>query len=168
MRPASRPIPSDGLLALLPVLAFAGLVALGGRLEVPFVPVPFTLQTLAAMGAGLALGPRRGALAVGLALLAGALGAPVFSGGGAGPTHLVGPTAGYLLALPLLAAGYGTVKGRVLPSLALSLAHLLAGAAWLAFFVGPQKALAVGVAPFLLAEALKAAAALGAAKLLKG
>ncbi len=161
MRPAPRALPSAGLASLLPVLAFAGLVALGGRVEIPFVPVPFTLQTLAAMGAGLALGPKRGAAAVGAVLLAGGLGAPVFSGGDAGAAHLVGPTAAYLWALPLLAAGYGFARGRVLASLGVSLAHLLVGAAWLALFVGPAKALAAGVAPFLLAEGVKAAAALG-------
>lgn len=143
------------------VLLWAGLVALAGQFEVPFRPVPFTLQTLAAMGAGIALGPKRGALAVGLTVLAGACGLPAFSGGGAGMAHLVGPTGAYLWALPLLAAGFGLVsRKRLWIAPLVSLGHLLLGAAWLAAFVGAQKALTLGVAPFLLAEAVKGAVAL--------
>ena len=127
--------------------------------------MPFTLQTLAAMGSGLALGPRRGATAVALTLLAGAAGLPAFSGGGAGLAHLAGPTGGYLWALPALAAVYGLAKDRLLLAQLASLGHLLFGTTWLAAFVGPGKALAMGFAPFLIPELAKAAVALGAARL---
>ena len=150
---------------MLGIVAWAALVAVAGRFEVPFVPVPFTLQTLAAMGAGLALGSRRGATAVGLTVLMGACGLPAFSGGGTGFAHLVGPTGGYLWALPLLAAGYALAAKRLWLAPVVSLGHLLVGAAWLAAFVGAEKALIVGVAPFLLAEAVKGLVALGAARL---
>jgi len=77
--------------AMLPALAIAG------------VPAPVTLQTFGVMLTGLILGARRGAAAVLLYLVIGAAGAPVFSGGNAGLGVFVGPTAGYLVAFPLLA-----------------------------------------------------------------
>ena len=160
MRPAPRALPTQTLGEALPIAGFALVVALAGRFEIPFVPVPLTLQTLAAMGAGLALSPRRGALAVAVTVLAGAAGAPAFSGGGAGIAHLVGPTGGYLWGLPALAAGYGLAARRLWIAPLASFAHLAFGALWLALFVGPARAVAVGLAPFLLGEAVKGVVAL--------
>lgn len=168
MKAFPRAFPLDRpQIAALSVLGWALLVAISGRFEVPFVPVPLTLQTLAAMGAGVALGSRRGAAAVGLTLLLGAGGLPAFSGGGAGIAHLVGPTGGYLWALPLLAAGYGFAAKRLWLAPLVSLGHLLLGAAWLAAFVGAERALVVGVVPFLLGEAVKGLIALAAARALR-
>ena len=165
MNPVRRELPLERTRAAGFVLAWAIAVALAGRIEIPFVPVPFTLQTLAAMGAGLTLGPRQGAAAVALTLLAGAAGLPAFPGGGAGLAHLTGPTGGYLWALPALAALYGLTKDRLWIALLASLGHLFLGATWLAAYVGPTKALAVGVAPFLIPELAKGALALGAARI---
>ncbi len=75
----------------------------------PFSPVPVTLQTLGIFLAALFLGPFWGAAAMVLYLLAGALGAPVFSGGSAGLGVLLGPTGGYLFSYPIAALAAGAI-----------------------------------------------------------
>lgn len=148
----------------------------------PFTEVPFTLQPMVVLLAGLALGSR---LALGsqlLYLLAGIAGLPVFAPSGAlppGALRLLGPTGGYLMAYPLAAWCVGRLAERgfdrrYLPSvlaMAVGLAVIYAGGAvWLAFFarsvvqtgaVGLQAALASGVYPFVVADALKLLAAAG-------
>ena len=82
------------------IAVFAALTAAFSVLPgIPLGPgVPITLQTLAVMLTGIILGPTRGAAAVGLFLLAGLAGLPVFSGFRGGLGVLAGPSAGYLLA----------------------------------------------------------------------
>jgi biotin transport system substrate-specific component len=89
------------------ILGFAAATALGARLEIPYQPVPFTLQTMILLFAGAFLGPRNGAFSQLIYLAAGVLGAPVFAGGAAGAAVLFGPTGGYLLAFPAAAAIVG-------------------------------------------------------------
>jgi biotin transport system substrate-specific component len=76
--------------------------------------VPITLQTLAVMLTGLALGPGRAFAAVGLYVLLGLAGLPIFSGGRSGLGVLAGPSAGYILAFPLAAAAVGWLTVLVL------------------------------------------------------
>ena len=94
---------------LLWVLGFAVLTALGARLEIEHVPVPYTLQTLIVLLAGAFLGARNGAISQLVYLGAGALGAPVFAGGAFGILKFAGPTGGYLIAFPLAAALVGWI-----------------------------------------------------------
>jgi len=75
---------------------FAAIICAGSVIAIPIGPVPITLQNAFAIMAGLLLGPLQGAGAVGLFLLAGALGLPVFSGGKGGLAIITGPTGGYL------------------------------------------------------------------------
>lgn len=75
---------------------FTVLIAAGAFLRVPVPMVPFTLQCLFTMLAGLLLGPRRGLAAVGLYIALGLLGVPVFTQGG-GPGYIFQPTFGYIL-----------------------------------------------------------------------
>lgn len=96
------------------IAVFAALIAALAIL--PGIPigslgVPITLQTLGVMLAGLVLGPTRGFAAVGLYLVAGLAGLPVFSGFRSGFGVLAGPSAGYLLAFPFAAllAGFFAV-----------------------------------------------------------
>lgn len=65
-------------------------------ITVPFT-VPFTLQTFGVFAALLLLGGRDGTAAIGLYLLLGLVGLPVFSGFRGGVGHLIGPTGGYLV-----------------------------------------------------------------------
>lgn len=99
------------------IAVFAALVAAFSLL--PGIPlaagVPITLQTLAVALTGMVLGPGRGAAAVGLYLVAGLAGLPVFSGFSSGPGVLAGPSAGYLLSFPLAALVAGLLVRALLP-----------------------------------------------------
>lgn len=154
-------------LAARRVLAVAGgvvLTALAARVAVPVPgsPVPVTLQVLAVLLTGVALGPRLGAASMAAYLGAGAAGLPVFAAGG-GPAYFMGPTAGYLLAYPAAAAlaGFGAWERSGLAWRALGLAAAVAvihvaGVGWLAAFSGLEEAVAQGSTPFLLVDAVKA------------
>lgn len=159
---------------LLLVLGGAALVALCAQVEVPLRPVPMTLQTLAVLLVGAALGWRRGALALLTYLAAGAAGLPVFAGGKGSLLTAAGaltPTLGYLLGFVLAAALVGwlaerlrldrTPWGTALAMLAGNIAIYLPGLAWLAysFSLSGQKLLTAGLTPFLLGDALKLALA---------
>ena len=98
-------IPTLGeMKALGRIVIGAALVAVGGWISFPvpfFGVVPLSLQTFFVIFCGLSEGPRNGALAAGLYLLAGFLGLPVFTGGLGGPAILFRPSAGFALAFPL-------------------------------------------------------------------
>jgi biotin transport system substrate-specific component len=99
------------------IAVFAALVAgsaLIAAIPVGGLGVPITLQTLAVMLTGLALGPGRAFGAVGLYVLLGLAGLPIFSGGRSGLGVLAGPSAGYILAFPLAAAAVGWLTAIVL------------------------------------------------------
>jgi len=106
---------------LVRVALWSALIGVGGWLSLP-TPwgVALSLQTFFIVLCGLLEGPRTGAMAAGLYLLAGLLGLPVFTGGLGGPAILLRPSAGFAVAFPLLAvvAGLGAhrrqlaLKGR--------------------------------------------------------
>ena len=89
--------------------AAVALLAMSAMVTVPLGPVPFTLQTLVLAMLPAILGGRGAVAAVGLYLLAGALGLPVFSGFSGGVGQLLGPTGGFLWGFLL-----GTVLGAPL------------------------------------------------------
>jgi len=137
---------------------------------VPFSPVPMTLQPLAVLAVGGLLGASRGMGALLLYIAMGALGLPVFAGGGSGVWHLVGPTGGYLLAFPVAAGLTGALAGapprsivRVLWATALGMVVIhLGGVAQLALLGGdPALALRIGFVPFLTGDLLKVGLAAG-------
>jgi biotin transport system substrate-specific component len=158
----------------------AALIAVGAWVALPIGPVPVTLQTFAIVLAALVLPPRQAFAAVGVYLLAGAMGVPVFAAGRAGFSVFAGPTggflAGFLVAAPLAAwvrvalarrAG-GTPADGVAAAVAIGVTYAL-GWAHLAFVLGlgPTTALAGGVAPFVVADALKCVAAVAVAGALR-
>jgi biotin transport system substrate-specific component len=153
------------------VLIGTALLALSAKIQIPFYPVPMTMQSLVVMMIGAAYGWRLGGLTLLAYLAEGAMGLPVFASG-AGLAYMVGPTAGYLVSFVLAAmlTGYLSERGythSVLGAVAvLSLGHainLALGFAWLATLMGPELAFAKGVAPFAYATVLKVG--LGAALL---
>ncbi len=156
----------DRQLTAVGVIGFAATMAVAAQIAIPIpgTPVPFTLQPLAVVLAGLFLGPVAGAASMVLYLAAGALGAPVFSPMGApGILRLIGPTGGYLLATPAGAAIAGVVArrmpafgGRLLAAF-LGIAMLyLGGVAQLELLTGSlARAVALGTAPFILADLAK-------------
>ena len=137
------------------------------HVSVPMVPVPMTMQTLAVTLIGALYGWRLGGLTLIVWLGQGAFGLPVFAGGTGGVDRLWGPTGGYLLAFPVAAilAGWLVARGdhgrRVFFAFGAMLAGnavcLLLGAAWLAGIVGIEKAVAVGMMPFIPGGVLKSA-----------
>ena len=82
--------------AMILCALFAALAAVGAFLRIPVPMVPFTLQFLFTNLAGLLLGSRLGAISVGVYVLLGLMGLPVFTGGG-GIGYVVNPTFGYLV-----------------------------------------------------------------------
>ena len=76
---------------------FTALIAIGAFIRIPVPVCPFTLQLLFTTLAGLLLGSKKGALSVGLYVLLGLVGVPVFTEGG-GPSYIFQPTFGYLVA----------------------------------------------------------------------
>ena len=78
---------------------FAALTAVCSQIMIPlpFTPVPINLALLAVFTCGGVLGAKRGALAILVYILLGAVGVPVFVGLGAGLGILAGPTGGYIV-----------------------------------------------------------------------
>ena len=153
---------------------FAALIAICSWISIP-TAVPFTLQTFAVFLALGVLGGRLGALAVGVYLLLGAVGLPVFAGFSGGLGALLGATGGYLLGFLLTALtvwGAERLWGRSAPVfLASCLAGLglcyLFGTVWFAAVyasssgpVGLAAVLGWCVAPFVLPDLAKLALAL--------
>lgn len=75
---------------------FVALIAVGAFIKIPVPVVPFTLQYLFTMLAGLLLGGKRGCLAVCVYILLGLCGLPVFAQGG-GPGYIFQPSFGYII-----------------------------------------------------------------------
>src|SRR6185312_16337664 len=72
-------------------------LTLSAKVQVPFWPVPITLQSMVALLIGMGFGTRLGALTILAYLAEGVAGLPVFAGLAAGPAYFAGPTGGYLL-----------------------------------------------------------------------
>ena len=158
-----------GTMDITAVVAGSLLLTLSAKIQVPFYPVPLTMQTLVVIGLGLALGPVRGAAAVALYLAQGAAGLPVFAGTpekGIGIAYMMGPTGGYLAGyLPAtLFAGWLAERGWDRNVFTAMLAALLAGAViyvpgllWLGSVVGWDKpVLAFGLYPFISGDIIEA------------
>lgn len=155
----------------------AALAAAGAYMAIPIGPVPITLQNFFIILTGLLLGSRWGTAGVGVYLLAGALGFPIFAGGTGGIGRFVGPTGGYLLGyLPAVyVIGLLSEKTKknvlfdVISATCGSLIIYACGVPWLKILTGMTwaKAFAVGMYPFLLGDALKVAAAAPVAKILR-
>jgi biotin transport system substrate-specific component len=149
-----------GMLAFVLAMVFGAQVAI----PLPWTPVPATLQPLVVILAGVALGPRLAAAAMAIYLSIGAMGAPVFSAGGAGLPWLLGPTGGYLVAMPAAAYMTGFVAGergravRTLAGLVTGIGILYLGGITQLFLLTGQglgELLALAVLPFLAGDATK-------------
>jgi len=147
----------------------AALTAVGAYIHIPIGPVPIVLSTLFAILSGLLLGSRWGLASMGLYLLVGAIGMPVFAGGKGGFAHFFGPTGGYLFGFALASWITGFISERSRGSLIMdvfaviigSLAIYGLGVPWLKLVTQMSwpKTLMVGVVPFLIGDAIKASVA---------
>ena len=154
---------------VLVVVGGSVLMTLAAKYQVPFYPVPMSLQTLAAIGLGFAFGPFLGVAAVLFYLAQGAVGLPVFANAperGIGLMYMMGPTGGYLIGFVLAALVSGALSripgsARFPSALAIS---LLAGAVvyvpgllWLGGLIGYKTSLLeAGLYPFILGDVVKA------------
>ncbi|MDA8050227.1 MAG: biotin transporter BioY [Rhodospirillales bacterium] len=148
-----------GTIVLLSVL-----LAVSAKIEVPFWPVPMTLETLAVLGLAGFFGARLIGLAILFWFAEGIAGLPVFAGPTAGPAYFLGPTGGYLAGFLLAALFVGWSADRGLRARPLDLfGAMIAGNAliyvtgvtWLAHLIGFSKAVRLGLVPFLPADLVK-------------
>ena len=149
------------------VLIFLGTIALtvSAKLKIPFYPVPMTMQTFVVIFLGLAFGYKIGLATVGVYLIEGIIGIPVFSNSpekGIGLVYFTGPTMGYLIGFmtAVFLAGYLDFKNNILvifSKLIFSVSTIyLFGVLWLGTLIGWDKPIfELGVAPFLVAELFK-------------
>jgi biotin transport system substrate-specific component len=153
---------------LLPVAIGTLFLAAGSWIAVPMLPIDVNMQTYAVIVVGALFGARMGTITV-LAWFAEALlGLPVLSHGAAGLHHFFGPSAGYLVSFPVIAAFTGWLADRkldtgILPLLASMLTanaiNLALGVLWLATLIGTHNAILGGFMPFWIGGLLKAALA---------
>ena len=139
------------------------LLTVSAKIQVPFWPVPMTMQTFVVFLIGMSCGRKLAFLILLAYLLEGAFGLPVFAKGG-GLIYLTGPTAGYLygMLIAALCLGYFAEKGfgeSILKCFfAISIATLIIfgfGIGYLGFIIGYEKAIVVGLTPFIPSELFK-------------
>jgi biotin transport system substrate-specific component len=187
--PASRPLVladlalptgavARAVLNVVYVLSGTILVSALAQLVVPMYPVPITGQTLGVLLVGAVLGPLRGAASLGLYLVLGLVGLPVYAPQSDG-SHLTGaaafaaPSFGYIVGFVVAAAVVGWLSRlawdrhvlKTVLSFAIGSAIIYAfGVAGLMITLGFTfvQALAIGVVPFLIGDAIKAVIAGGA------
>jgi biotin transport system substrate-specific component len=151
------------------VLAVIGsiLLTMSAKIQVPFWPVPMTMQTFVVLVLGVAYGWQLAGSTVLLYLAQGTVGLPVFAGG-SGLAYVAGPTGGYLGGFLLAAVAVGWLAERgwdrsVLRTLAAMLVGTViifaCGIGWLSTLIGLPQAISAGLMPFLLSEAVKIALA---------
>ena len=156
------------------MLAVVGSLALwlSAKIQVPFYPVPMTMQTFVVLVIGMAFGWRLGGATILLYLAEGAVGLPVFAGTperGIGLAYMMGPTGGYLVGFffSAVVVGWLAERGwdrRVIPTLVAMVAGTAIifafGVLWLGAFIGwDQPILDLGLTPFLPGAAFKIALA---------
>jgi biotin transport system substrate-specific component len=154
-------------------LAGTALLALSAKIQVPFYPVPLTMQTYVLLVLGMAYGWRLGGATVLLYLAEGAVGLPVFAGTpakGIGLAYMAGSTGGYLVGFVLAALLSGWLAERgwdrhLLPTAVAMTAGtaliFIPGLIWLGVLLGWDKPIvAWGLIPFLPGAVAKIALAM--------
>ena len=159
------------ILSLVFVALFAAIISAGALIAIPIGVIPIVLQNFFTLLSGLVLGPLLGTASVGLFLLAGAIGVPVFANNGSpmGIARIIGPSGGYLFGYLLGALVAGLIVGfprpgekvsawrYVLAIVAGSLIVYIPGLVRLKWYLNiswPQTFIA-GFVPFLPGDALK-------------
>ena len=151
--------------SLLAILLGSIALTISAKIKIPFYPVPMTMQTFVVLFLGISLGYKVGLATIGLYLLEGIVGLPVFSNSpekGLGLLYFTGPTMGYLIGFLIacyLASmikfedSYFVILGKLI--FATSTIYIL-GLLWLGTLIGWDKPIfTLGAKPFLLAEIFK-------------
>jgi len=149
------------------IVIFLGSItlAISAKIKIPFYPVPMTMQTFIVLFLGVSFGYKIAISTVGLYLIEGILGLPVFSNSperGIGLVYFTGPTMGYLIgflsacfiaSFVKLEDNYMVISAKLV--LAVSTIYIF-GILWLGTLIGWDKPIIqLGVTPFLLAELFK-------------
>ena len=153
--------------SLLAIVLGSIALTISAKIKIPFYPVPMTMQTFVVLFLGISLGYKIGLATIGLYLIEGIAGLPVFSNSpekGIGLLYFTGPTMGYLIGFltacylaSMIKSGdsFFIILGKLI--LATSTIYIL-GLLWLGTLIGWDKPiLALGAKPFLLAEIFKIA-----------
>ena len=140
-------------------------LTISAKIKIPFYPVPMTMQTFVVLLLGLSFGYKIGLSAVGLYLLEGIVGLPVFSNSperGIGIVYFTGPTMGYLIGFLSACFLASLIKLNdnffmIFIKLVLAVSTIyIFGVMWLGALIGWDKPIFnLGIAPFLLAETFK-------------
>ena len=151
--------------SLLVILLGSIILAISSKIKIPFYPVPMTMQTFVVLLIGMSFGYKIGLATIGLYLIEGIVGLPVFSNSperGVGLVYFTGPTMGYLigfLSACFLASLIKTDDNYfiIFMKLILSVSTIyILGVLWLGTLIGWDKPIIqLGVVPFLLAEFFK-------------
>ena len=149
------------------IVIFLGSIILGisAKIKIPFYPVPMTMQTFVVLFLGIGFGCKIAFFTVGLYLIEGILGLPVFSNSperGVGLVYFTGPTMGYLIGFlsACFLASFVKLKDNyfiIFIKLVLAVSTIyIFGILWLGTLIGWDKPIVqLGIAPFLLAELFK-------------
>ena len=141
------------------------ILTVSAKIKIPFYPVPMTMQTFVVLFLGIGFGYKIALGSVGLYLLEGILGFPVFSNSperGVGLTYFTGPTMGYLIGFLSATFLASFIKSNdnlhiIFVKLVISVSTIYVfGILWLGNLIGWDKPIIqLGVAPFLIAEIFK-------------
>ena len=156
---------SNVIKSILIIIIGSIVLTISSKIKIPFYPVPMTMQTFVVLFLGVSFGYKIGLATVGLYLLEGIVGIPVFSNSperGVGLIYFTGPTMGYLVGFlfATFLAGYLNLKTNIFLifiklTLSVSVIYIL-GLLWLGNLIGWDKPIFVlGAKPFLLAELFK-------------
>ena len=151
--------------SLMVIILGSLILTISAKIKIPFYPVPMTMQTFVVLLLGLSFGYKIALATVGLYLLEGIFGLPVFSNSpekGIGIAYFTGPTMGYLVGFLVASffAGYLNFKTNIFLiflKLIFSVSFIyIFGIIWLGTLIGWDKPIIeLGVTPFLLAELFK-------------
>ncbi len=153
--------------SLLIILLGSIVLAISSKVKIPFYPVPMTMQTFVVLLIGMSFGYKIGLATIGLYLIEGIAGLPVFSNSperGVGLVYFTGPTMGYLIGFFFACFLASLIKTDdnyfiIFIKLILSVSTIyILGVLWLGTLIGWDKPIIqLGVVPFLLAEVFKIA-----------
>ena len=162
-----RILPTEGTTTyiknILLILFGTLLLAVSAKVQVPFWPVPMTMQTFVVFLIGMTYSIRLSFLTLLAYLAEGALGLPVFASGG-GLMYLTGPTAGYLYGMTIAALvisylanlGYGSSYYKTALALIIGSIFIFSfGIIYLGSIIGYDKAIQAGLLPFIPSEIFK-------------
>ena len=158
---------NSNVVSILLVLFGTILLAISAKIQLPFWPVPMTMQTFVIFLIGMTYSVRLSFITVSMYLFEGALGLPVFASGG-GIAYLVGPTSGYLYGMLISSVvisylanlGFSKTYFKATVSLLIGSAIIFSfGIIYLGYIIGFEKAVAAGLLPFIPSELFKIALA---------